>query len=64
MDLLSLVIMLVFIGVGLHLLNRYAGAYIDGTMLHIINMIVILAVVLYIFSLFFRVDIPHFHIGR
>lgn len=52
MSLISLVVVLIVVGVLLALLNRYVGQWIDGTILKIINAVVIIAVVLWVLSLF------------
>lgn len=62
MDLFSLVGMLIVIGVCLGLLNRYGAKWIDGNMLSIINAVVVIAVILFILSLFF--NFHSIHIGR
>jgi hypothetical protein len=49
---LGLVITLIVIGVLLWLLNTYGGAYIDGKILMIINVVVVICVVLYVLNAF------------
>lgn len=65
MDLISLVIVLVVVGVLLALLNRYGPPFIDGQILRIINIVVLVAVVLFILSLFVNFGSVHtIHVGR
>ncbi len=61
MDLISLVLVLIVIGVLLYLFNTYV-TMIDGRIKQIINIVVIVAVILYVLSLF--VALPHIHVGR
>ncbi len=63
MDLVSLVILLVVIGVLLWLINTYGAAIIDAKILKIINIVVVVAVVLFVLSLFVGY-LPHMHVGK
>jgi hypothetical protein len=63
MDLLSLVLILIVIGVLLTLMNKYLGEFIGQPMLKIINAVVIIAVILFVLSLFFPA-LPRIHVGR
>ena len=60
MDLIQLVFLLVAIGVILWLVNTYIP--MDATIKMILNAIVIIAVVLFVLSLF--VSVPHIRVGR
>jgi hypothetical protein len=63
MDLLQLVLILIVIGVLLGLLNYAAPAIkLDGNILKIINVVVIVAVILWLVMLFLG-PIPHIMIG-
>lgn len=61
MDLISLVIVLIVIGVLLWLVNTYIP--MDGKIKQIINAVVIVAVVLWLLSLFVG-PLPHIFVGR
>jgi hypothetical protein len=52
MSLLALVLTLVVIGVLLGLLNRYGPPYIDGKFITLINIVVIIAVVIWLLNVF------------
>lgn len=56
MSLIALVLTLVVVGVGLFVLNRYAGEYIDGKILKIINAVVVVAVIFWLLSVFGLLD--------
>ena len=60
MDLIQLVFLLIAIGVILWLVNTYIP--MDATIKMILNAIVIIAVVLFVLSLF--VNVPHIRVGR
>ena len=60
MDLISLIIVLVAIGVILWLINTYIP--MDEKIKNILNIVVVIAVVLWILSMF--VSIPRIHVGR
>ena len=60
MDLISLIIVLVAIGVILWLINTYIP--MDPKIKNILNIVVVIAVVLWILSMF--VSIPRIHVGR
>ena len=60
MDLIQLVFLLIAIGVILWLVNTYIP--MDATIKMILNAIVIIAVVLFVLSLF--VSVPHIRVGR
>ncbi len=60
MDLISLIIILIVIGVLVFLLNK--APFIDAQYKQIINYVILVVVILWILSLF--VDIPHMRIGR
>ncbi len=60
MDLISLVVVLIVIGVLLWLVNAYIP--MDEKIKNIINIVVVVAVVLWVLKLF--VGIPHIQIGR
>lgn len=67
MGLLQLVLILVVIGVALGLLNRYGPAWfsLDGTILRIINIVVVVAVVIWLMALFGLFDyLNAVHVGR
>jgi len=61
MDLITLVVVLIVIGVLLWLVN--AMIPMDANIKRIINCVVIIAVVLWILSLFTGA-LPHIHVGR
>ncbi len=61
MDLLSLVIVLIVIGVLLYLVNQFLP--MDANIKKIINIVVIIAVVLWILSLFIG-SLPSIRVGR
>lgn len=61
MDLISLVVVLIVVGVLLWLVNTMIP--MDGKIKQIINAVVIIAVVLWILSLFIG-GLPHIHVGR
>ena len=61
MDLISLVIVLIVVGVLLWLVNTYIP--MDGKMKQIINAVVIIAVVLWLLALFVG-PLPNIHVGR
>lgn len=61
MDLISLVIVLIVIGVLLWLVNTYIP--MDGKIKQIINVVVVVAVVLWLLSLFVG-PLPHIFVGR
>jgi len=63
MDLWSLVVVLVVIGVLLWAVNKFGAEFIDGTILKIINLVVIIGVVLWILFALFG-PLPNIHIGR
>jgi ABC-type dipeptide/oligopeptide/nickel transport system permease subunit len=50
MSLLALVLILIVIGVLLGLLNRYGAEYIDAKFVKLINIVVIIAVVLWLLT--------------
>jgi len=52
MPLLTVVLVLIVVGVLLMLVNRYGAAFIDGTMLKLINIVVIVAVILWLLKVF------------
>lgn len=60
MDLIQLILMLVVIGVILWLINTYVP--MDAKIKNILNIVVVVAVVLFILALF--VDIPRIRVGR
>lgn len=60
MDLIQLVILLIVIGVLLWLVNKFIP--MEPTIKQILNAVVIVAVVLFILSLF--VSLPHMYVGR
>lgn len=61
MDLISLVVVLIVIGVLLWLVNSYIP--MDGKMNQILNAVVVIAVVLWLLSLFVG-PLPSIHVGR
>lgn len=61
MDLMSLVVLLIVIGVLLWVVNSIIP--MDGNIKRIINVVIIVAVVLWILSLFVG-GLPHIHVGR
>jgi low temperature requirement protein LtrA len=61
MDLISLVIVLIVIGVLLWLVNSYVP--IDPKISQILNAVVVIAVVLWLLSLFVG-PLPSIHVGR
>jgi len=61
MDLISLVIVLIVVGVLLWLANTYLP--MDQKIKQILNIVVVVAVVLWILSLFIG-GLPHIHVGR
>ena len=64
MDLVSLVILLIIVGVLLGLLNYAAPSIkLDPTILKIINVVVIVVVILWLVSLFLG-PLPHLWVGR
>lgn len=52
MSLLSLIVTLLIVGVLLWLLNTYAVGFVDGKILRIINVVVVVAVILYVLFAF------------
>lgn len=61
MDLLSLVILLIVIGVLLYCVNAFIP--MDAKIKQILNIVVIIAVVIFILSLFAGY-LPHMHVGK
>lgn len=61
MDLFSLVIVLIVVGVLLYLVNTFIP--MDAKLKQIINVVVIIAVVLWLLNLFVGY-VPHLHVGR
>jgi hypothetical protein len=59
MDLIQLVVVLIVVGVLLTLVNKYGGPYIDGNILKIINVVVIIAVVLWLLAVFGLLPLGH-----
>jgi hypothetical protein len=58
-SLLYLVLVLVLVGVLLHCLNAYGSEYIDGKFIRLINVVVIIAAIVYVlaaFGLFAAID--------
>jgi len=65
MDLLSLVVILVVVGVLLWALNTYAAQFIDAKILKIINIVVVVAVVLWVLKIFGLFHIASgIHVGQ
>lgn len=60
MDLISIIIVLIVIGILVFLLNK--APFIDAQYKQIINYVILVVVILWILSLF--VDIPHVRIGK
>ena len=52
MGLLEVILVLLLIGVVLSLINWYAPPYVDGKMIHLINIVVVIAVVLWLLRVF------------
>lgn len=52
MTLLGLVITLIVIGVLVGLLNKYGPEYIDGWYIRLINIVVIIAVIIWLLNMF------------
>jgi hypothetical protein len=52
MDLIQLVVVLIVVGVLLWCVNNYGASYIDGKILNIINAVVVIAVVLWLLTVF------------
>lgn len=61
MDLISLVIVLIVVGVILWLVNTYIP--MDGKIKNILNIVVVIAVVLWLLSAFLG-GFPHIQVGR
>lgn len=61
MDLFSIVVMLILIGVLLYVVNTLIP--MDAKIKQIINVLVVVVVVLYLLSLFVPI-LPHIHLGR
>jgi len=61
MDLISLVVVLIVVGVLLWLVNTYIP--MDPKIKQVLNVVVIIAVVLWLLSLFVG-GLPHIHVGR
>ena len=61
MDLIQLVIVLIFIGVLLYVMNAFLP--MDATIKRIINIIVVVVVVLWILSMFVGY-LPHIRVGK
>jgi hypothetical protein len=59
MDLIQLVVILIVVGVLLGLANKSGPAYIDATILKIINVVVVVAVVLWLLMLFGVLPLGH-----
>ncbi len=53
MDLISLVVTLIVVGVLLGLLNRYGAEWIAAPMLKLINAVVVIAIVLWLIAVLF-----------
>jgi hypothetical protein len=52
MPLLTVVLVLIVVGVLLMLINKYGASFIDGTMLRLINIVVVVAVILWLLKIF------------
>lgn len=61
MDLIQLAIMLIVVGVLLWAVNTYIP--MDASIKQILNVVVVIAVVLFILNLFFPI-LPHIRVGR
>lgn len=61
MDLISLVVILIVIGVLLWLVNTYLP--MDAQIKRILNIVVIVAVVLWLLFTVLGVHVPHIHVG-
>jgi hypothetical protein len=61
MDLISLIILLVIVGVILWVVNTYIP--MDGKVKQILNIVVIIVLVLFLLSLFVGY-LPHMHVGK
>ena len=53
MPLGQLVVLLIFIGIGLAVLNKFGPPYVDGKIITLVNWVVMIAVFLWIIDLFF-----------
>jgi ABC-type dipeptide/oligopeptide/nickel transport system permease subunit len=51
MPLLTVVLILIAVGILLALVNKYGPPYVDGTILRIINIVVILAVIVWLLKI-------------
>ncbi len=61
MDLISLIILLVAVGVALWFINTFIP--MDGNVKKLLNAVVVIVLVLYVLSLFFG-GIPNIRVGR
>ncbi len=65
MSLVSVVVTLIIIGVLLGFVNKYGGEWIAAPMLKLINAVVVIAVILWLLSVFgLWQGIPSLRIGR
>lgn len=60
MDLISLVVVLIVIGVLLYLVNNFIP--MDAKIKQILNIVIVIGVVLWILSMF--IGVPNIHVGR
>lgn len=56
MSLVALVVTLLVVGVLLWAVNRFGGEFVDGKILRIINIVVIIAVIVWLLSVFGLLD--------
>ncbi len=64
MSLIHLVLVLALVGFLLWALNNWGRSFIDGKILSIINIVVVVVVVLWLFALLFGITVPDIYIGR
>lgn len=65
MPLIHVVLILLVIGVLLALVNRYGPPWVDGTILRVINIVVVVAVIFWLLSLFGLFDSLYaVHVGK
>jgi hypothetical protein len=62
MDLIQLVLILIAVGVGLYLINRYIP--MDAKIKSILNIVVVIVVIIWLLKLFGVLDAGTIHVGK
>jgi hypothetical protein len=62
MDLIQLVLILIAVGVGLYLINRFIP--MDAKIRQILNIVVVLVVILWLLKVFGVLDMNTIHVGK